>query len=130
MRSAYPSKEFRPPLGHIECVLKDLRMISLYGTIPYSAQLYCGIYEMPCQPGEFILLEWSPLHASSKPPPLPPSPADIGSLRGKILRQILGDITPPLASLDERLRAIWSQNARPQLLSSSTLGWNNPRNPS
>jgi len=129
MRSAYLSKEFRPPLGHIECVLKDLRMISLHGTIPYSAQLYCGIYGMPCQPGEYILLEWSPLHASSKLP-LPPGPADIGSLRGKILRQILGDIIPPLVSLDEGLRAIWSREPSPRFLPSSTPGRNNLRNPS
>ena len=101
-------------------------MISLHGTIPYSAQLYYGVYEMPCQPGEYILLEWSPLHASSKLL-FPPGPADIGSLRAKILGQILENIVLPF---DKGLRTIWSQKARPQFLPSSTPGRNNLINPS
>ena len=111
----------------MERVLKDLRIVSLHETIPYSAQLYCGIYEMPLQPGKYILLEWSPLYDSSIIR-LPLKLEDIGSLRGKILRHILGDIIPPFVALDERLRTIWSQKAKPQFLPSSTPGRNNLRN--
>ncbi|PUU76945.1 hypothetical protein B9Z19DRAFT_204985 [Tuber borchii] len=112
-RSAYLNNEPQPPLDHIERVLKDLRKISSHGAIPYSAQLYCGIYEMPHQPGEYILLDWSPFRASSKLS-FPLSPVDIGPLRGKILRQILGDIVSPLVSFDAGLRQIWSKKAEPQ----------------
>jgi len=126
MRSAYPNNEFPPPFECIERVLKDLRILSLHETIPYSAQLYCGIYEMPRKPGKYTLLEWSPLHASSKIR-LPHRPVDIGSLRGKILRQILEDIVPPF---DKGLRTIWSQKTIPQFIPSSTPGRNNLRNPS
>jgi len=103
-------------------VLKDLRIVSLPETIPYSAQLYCGIYEMPLQPGKYILLEWSPLHASSGIR-LPLRPVDIasGSLRRKILRHILGDIIPPF---DEGLRVMWGKKAELRSLPSATLGRN------
>jgi len=129
MRNEYPNNEFPPPLECMERVLKDLRILSLHETIPYSAQLYCGIYEMPLQPGKYILLEWSPLYASSKTR-LPLRPEGIGSLRRKILRHILRDIIPPFVSLDEGLRTIWSQKARPQFIPSSTPSRNNLRNPS
>ena len=126
MRGTYPNNEFPPPFECIESVLKDLRMVSLHETIPYSAQLYCGIYEMPRKPGKYILLDWSPLNATPKIRH-PLRPVDIGSLRGKILRQILEDIVPPF---DKGLQTIWSKKARPQFLLSSTPGRNNPRNPS
>ncbi|PUU76950.1 hypothetical protein B9Z19DRAFT_205126 [Tuber borchii] len=115
-RSAYPNNQCPPPLDCIERVLKDLRTVSLHEMIPYSAQLYCGIYEMPCRPGEYILMEWSPLRADSKMR-LPLRPVNIGSLRRKILRHILQDIVPPF----EGLRVIWGTMAEPQLLPSATL---------
>lgn len=78
---------------------------------------------------QYILLEWSPLRASSKLR-LPLRTVDIESLRGKILRHILRDVVPPLVSLDKGLRTVWSKKAEPQFLASSTLGRNNLRNPS
>ncbi|CUS14614.1 unnamed protein product, partial [Tuber aestivum] len=66
-RSAYPNNEFRLPFDHIERVLEDLSKISSHGTIPSSAQLYCGIYKMPRQPGKYIALDWSPPSDGSKP---------------------------------------------------------------
>jgi len=125
-RSTYLNNECRPPLDHIERVLKDLRKISSHGAIPYSAQLYCGIYEMPRRPGQYILLDWSPFHASSELP-FPLRPVDIGPLKGKILRQILGDIVSPLVSLDAQLRQIWSKKAEPQFPPPPALGRNNLR---
>ncbi|CUS11080.1 unnamed protein product [Tuber aestivum] len=114
-RGAYPSSRFRPPLDHIERVLRDLKVISSGGTIPPSAQLYCGIYEMPRQPGGYIVLEWSPLHANSKPR-LPCKPVGIESLRDNILSHISGDIIPPLVSLEEWLQKIWSKKMGSQFV--------------
>ncbi|CUS14611.1 unnamed protein product, partial [Tuber aestivum] len=91
--------------------------ISSHGTIPSSAQLYCGIYEMPRQPGEYIALDWSPPSDESKPQLLF-RPLDFGSLGERILGHILGDIVPSLVSLDQGLREIWSksQSAPPPTL--------------
>ncbi|PWW77615.1 hypothetical protein C7212DRAFT_362777 [Tuber magnatum] len=120
-RSIYPNNEFRLPLDHIERVLEDLRAISSDGTIPSSAKLYCGIYEIPRQPGKYTALDWSPLRDSSKPR-LPLRPVDIGSLRGGILRKILRDIFPPLASLEEGLRIMWIERGEPKFVLPLTLG--------
>jgi len=125
-RSACPNNDFRLPFDHIECMFEDLRIISSHGKIPYSAQLYCGIYEPPSQLGEHILLEWSPLRASSKQR-LPPRVVDIESLRAKILRHIFGDVVPPLVSLNAGLRKIWSKKAEPQFPPLSILCRNNLR---
>ncbi|KAG0641146.1 hypothetical protein HOY80DRAFT_753667 [Tuber brumale] len=114
-RSAYPNNEFWLPFDYIERVLQDLVMISSGGTIPSSAQLYCGIYEVPGLPGQYIVLEWSPLR-SNPGLQLPLRPVDIGSLRDKMLRHMLGDIIPPLVSLDEGLRAAWTRSANPQFV--------------
>ncbi|CUS07546.1 unnamed protein product [Tuber aestivum] len=114
-RCVHPDNELRLPLDHIERALGDLRIISSLGTIPYSAQLYCGVYEMPRQPGKYVVLDRSPLRDNSKPR-LPLRPADIESLRSRILRRILRDIAPPLVSLEERLRAICSKNGGPQFV--------------
>ncbi|CUS08892.1 unnamed protein product [Tuber aestivum] len=114
-RSTRPNNELRLPLDNIERALEDLRDISSDGGIPSSAQIYCGVYEMPRQPGEYIVLEWSPLSDNPKPRP-PLRPVDIESLRDKILRHILGDIIPPLVSLDEGLREVWKIKAKPQIV--------------
>ncbi|CUS07545.1 unnamed protein product [Tuber aestivum] len=124
-RSTYANNEFRLPLDHIERVLEDLRIISSHGAIPSPARLYCGIYEMPRQPGKHVVLDWSPLRENSKPR-LPLRPVDLESLRGGILRLILRDISS-LVSLEEELRIMWGGGGGPQFLPPLTPGMNNLR---
>ncbi|CUS07544.1 unnamed protein product [Tuber aestivum] len=120
-RSAHPNNEFWLPLDHIDRALEDLRIFSSRGTIPPSAQLYCGIYELPRQSGKYAVLDWSPFFDNSGPRP-PHIPVDVESLKDKILRHILGDIVPSLASLDEGLRKIWSSKSGRQSVSPPALG--------
>ncbi|PWW77616.1 hypothetical protein C7212DRAFT_342902 [Tuber magnatum] len=124
MRRAYPNNEYPLPLDHIERVLEDLRIItSSHERIPSAVQLYSGIYEIPRQPGKYIVLEWSPFSTAFNPR-LPLRPADIDPpLRGRILEYILRDIVPPLVSLDQRLRIEWSDRAGPRFAPMLTLGY-------
>ncbi|RPB01667.1 hypothetical protein L873DRAFT_645467 [Choiromyces venosus 120613-1] len=88
--------------------------------IPPSAKLYCGIYEIPDRPDQHIVLERSPLSLNSKKR-LPPRAVHIEkNMKRRILRHILNDILPPLDSVVERFREIWSEGT-------SALGKNNLR---
>ncbi|PWW79107.1 hypothetical protein C7212DRAFT_340031 [Tuber magnatum] len=119
-RIAHPNNELQPPLDHIKRVLEGLSIMSSHGNIPSWAQLYCGVYETPRQSGKCVALDWSPFYDKSKPR-LPLRPVDIESLRDRILGHILGDIVPPLISLDEELRVMWSAKAKSQFVPPSTL---------